>query len=58
MALDSQQALRIFLVSGLPQAYTYSQAVKRQEEREGQKARDRETGRNGVPAHTVFTPLN
>lgn len=49
MALDSQQALRIFLVSGLPQAYTYSQAVKRQEERAGQKekARDRETGRNG-----------
>ena len=43
MALDSQQAL----VSGLPQAYTYSQAVKRQEERAGQEARDRETGRNG-----------
>lgn len=42
MALDSEQALRIFLVSGLPQAYTYSQAVKRQKAREdGQKRRQK-----------------
>lgn len=34
MALDSEQAFRIFLVSGLPQAYTYSRVIRRQEERE------------------------
>ena len=39
MALDSEQAFRIFLVTGLPQAYTYSRAVKREEEREGPKPR-------------------
>lgn len=35
MALDSEKAFRIFLVSGLPQAYTYSRVIRRQEEREG-----------------------
>lgn len=34
MALDSEKAFRIFLVSGLPQAYTYSRVIRRQEERE------------------------
>lgn len=39
MALDSEQAFRIFLITGLPQAYTYSRAVKRQEERKQSKPR-------------------
>ena len=39
MALDSEQAFRIFLISGLPQAYTYSRAMKREEERKEPKPR-------------------
>ena len=39
LALDSEQAFRIFLITGLPQAYTYSRAVKRQEERKQSKPR-------------------
>lgn len=39
MALDSEQAFRIFLISGLPQAYTYSRAIKRQEKPEEPKPR-------------------
>lgn len=34
MALDSEEAFRIFLVSGLPQAYTYSRVIRRKEQRE------------------------
>ena len=30
--LDSEQAFRIFLITGLPQAYTYSRAARRREE--------------------------
>ena len=37
MALDSKQAFRIFLISGLPQAYTYSRAIRRQEPSERPK---------------------
>ena len=29
--LDSEQAFRIFLLTGLPQAYTYSRAARRRE---------------------------
>ena len=39
MELDSQQAFRIFLITGLPQAYTYSRAIKREEERKEPKTR-------------------
>ena len=39
MELDSQQAFRIFLITGLPQAYTYSRAIKREEERKAPKPR-------------------
>lgn len=34
MELDSEEAFRIFLVSGLPQAYTYSRVIRRKEQRE------------------------
>lgn len=37
--LDSEQAFRIFLITGLPQAYTYSRAVRREEERRQTKPR-------------------
>ena len=46
MALDSEKAFRIFLVSGLPQAYTYRRVIRRQEEREDrerQKSRREDT---------------
>lgn len=39
LELDSQQAFRIFLITGLPQAYTYSRAIKREEERKAPKPR-------------------
>ena len=39
MEMDSQKAFRIFLLTGLPQAFSYSQAVKRREERNGEKPR-------------------
>lgn len=41
MEMDSQKAFRIFLVTGLPQAFTYSQAVKRRERRDEEEPRRR-----------------
>lgn len=40
MALDSEQAFRIFLASGLPQAYTYSKVLERREARRAGRERD------------------
>lgn len=34
MKLDSKEAFRLFLATGLPQAYTYGRAARRQERRE------------------------
>lgn len=32
MELDSEQALRLFLVTGMPQAYVYSRMERRREQ--------------------------
>ena len=39
MKLDSKEAFRLFLATGLPEAYTYGRAARRQERREATKQR-------------------
>lgn len=39
MKLDSKEAFRLFLATGLPEAYTYGRVARRQEQREAKKQR-------------------
>lgn len=39
MPLGSEEALRIFMLTGLPQAYTYSRVIGRAEQNRREKTR-------------------